>query len=91
MSEGERRIAWEKGGGAVVVLLAGDAITLRSSIPSPPGSRIQGVLAGGGGDVVRVKIHSSKRQEDGSFVLEGRVLDMTRAVREKLGAPNRDS
>lgn len=91
MSAGGWRIAWEKGGTAVVVLLEGDAITLRSSIPSPPGSRIQGVLEGAEGEVVRVKVHSSKRQEDGSFVLEGRVLDMTRGVREKLAGPNRGS
>ena len=91
MSAGGWRIAWEKGGAAVVVLLEGDAITLRSSIPSPPGSRIQGVLEGAEGEVVRVKVHSSKRQEDGSFVLEGRVLDMTRGVREKLAGPNRGS
>jgi hypothetical protein len=88
-ADGARRIAWEKGGEAFVVLLVGDAITLRSSIPSPPGSRIQGVLDGGEGEVVRVKIHSSKRQEDGSFVLEGRALDMTRAVREKLATSER--
>ena len=89
-------IAWAKGGEASVVSLKDDAITLRSSVPSPPGSRIEGTLAEGGGadgagaagepEPVRVKIHSSKRQEDGSFVLEGRMLDMTRALREKLAA-----
>jgi hypothetical protein len=77
------KIAWAKGGEATVVSLRDDAITLRSSIPSPPGSRIEGALADGG-ELVRVKVHSSKRQEDGSFVLEGRVLDLTRALRAKL-------
>jgi hypothetical protein len=88
-------IAWERGGEASVVRLDGDAIALRSSIPSPPGSRIQGVLTvalgdglgdGGAGQpaVVRVKVHSSKRQEDGTFLLDGRVLDLTRAVRDQL-------
>jgi hypothetical protein len=83
------RIVWAKGGEASVVSLRDDAITLRSTIPSPPGSRIEGTLAaaeGAGGESVRVKIHSSKRQEDGSFVLEGRVLDLTRALRERLAA-----
>jgi hypothetical protein len=81
------RIVWSKGGDAVVLTLADDAITLRSSIPSPPGSRIEGALGEvDARDPVRVKVHSSKRQDDGSFVLEGRVLDMTRALREKLGA-----
>jgi hypothetical protein len=79
-------IAWAKGGEASVVSLKDDAIVLRSTIPSPPGSRIEGSLAGeGASTTVRVKIHSSKKQEDGAFVLEGRVLDMTRALRERLG------
>jgi hypothetical protein len=77
------KIAWAKGGEATVVSLKDDAITLRSSTPSPPGSRIEGALAEDG-ELVRVKVHSSKRQDDGSFVLEGRVLDMTRALRAKL-------
>ena len=85
------RIAWVKGGEASVVSLKDDAIILRSSIPSPPGSRIDGgsrieggSRAGERAPIVRVKVHSSKKQEDGAFVLEGRALDMTRAVREKL-------
>jgi hypothetical protein len=65
------KIVWAKGGEATVVALVADAITLRSS----------------DGDPVRVKVHSSKRQEDGSFVIEGRALDMTRVVREKIAPP----
>jgi hypothetical protein len=87
-------VAWSKGGEASVILLEGDAITLRSSVPSPPGSRIQGTMppapAGGqgsGGEILRVKVHSSKRQEDGTFLIEGRVLDLTRALRERLLTP----
>ena len=83
------QIAWAKGGEASVVSLAEDAIVLRSTVPSPPGSRIDGTIAGADGAPnvsVRVKIHSSKKQDDGRFVLEGRVLDMTRAVRERIAA-----
>ncbi len=76
------KITWAKGGEASLVSLVGDAVTLRSTVPSPPGSRIDGTTADG--DPVRVKVHSSKRQEDGAFVIEGRVLDMTRVVREKI-------
>ena len=76
------RVSWSKGGEATIVTLAGDAITLRSTVPSPPGSRIEGKLEGG--DMLRVKVHSSKTQDDGAFVIEGRALDMTRALRERL-------
>ncbi len=77
-------LIWQKGGTAAVESLAGDAIVIRSTIPSPPGSRIDGQLVGQNGEsgpTLRVKIHSSKKQSDGSFVLEGRALDMTRQVR----------
>jgi hypothetical protein len=76
------KVAWTRGGEATIVALAGDAITLRSSVPSPPGSRIEGKLEGG--DPLRVKVHSSKKQDDGAFVIEGRALDMTRVLRERL-------
>ena len=75
-------VLWAKGGTATVTALVHEAITLRSSTPSPPGSRIEGALAGGG--TLRVKIHGSKKQPDGSFVLEGRALDMTRELRQRI-------
>lgn len=77
-------VVWAKGGTAQVVSIASDAITLLSSIPSPPGSRIEGRLEGEPPAAVRVKIHGSKRQANGAFLLEGRVLDVTREVRARL-------
>ncbi len=76
------KVAWAKGGEATVTAFVDGAITLRSSTPSPPGSRIEGALAGGG--TLRVKIHGSKKQPDGTFVLEGRALDMTRELRQRI-------
>lgn len=75
---------WEKGGAAIVLALDGDAVRLSSTTPSPPGSRIDGTLRGVATVRVRVKIHSSKRQEDGRFLLDGRMIDMTRTHREAL-------
>jgi hypothetical protein len=74
-----------KGGRARIMAVALDAVTLRSTVPSPPGSRIEGMLRDGG-DRVRFKVHASKKQEDGTFVLEGRAIDLTRALRERLVA-----
>jgi hypothetical protein len=31
---------------------------------------------------LRVKVHNSKKQADGTFLLDGRALDMTREVRQ---------
>ena len=79
-------VRWAAGGEARVLRLAADAIALDSSVPSPPGSRIEGTIDGTAGAAVRlrVKVHASKRQPDGRFVLEGRPLDLSRVAREAL-------
>jgi hypothetical protein len=81
----DAHLDWEKGGAARLVSIAKEAVTLRSTIPSPPGSRIDGALRGSG-QKVRFKIHGSKKQPEGDFVLEGRAIDLTREVREQLEA-----
>jgi hypothetical protein len=82
-------VRWSAGGEARVLRVDAGAIALDSSVPSPPGSRIEGTLeglgaAGGGAARLRVKVHASKRQPDGRFVLEGRPLDLSREVREEI-------
>jgi hypothetical protein len=75
-------IKWTKGGEGKLEALAGEAATIRSTIPSPPGSRLEGTLDDG--TTVRVKIHACKKQEDGAFRLEGRMIDLTKVLRERL-------
>ena len=75
-------LVWTKGGTGRIARLAGESVTVRSSIPSPPGSRLEGTLTSGA--AVRLKIHGSKRQADGSFHLEGRLIDLSRDLRLKL-------
>ncbi len=83
-------VKWERGGEAWVVTIDAQAIVLRSTVPSPPGSRIEGVLVGDAGGEppgkrrLRVKVHGSKKQDDGAFVLEGRPLDLPRETREAI-------
>jgi len=77
------KLAWTHGGEAEVVSLSDHAVKLISSVPSPPGSRIEGAS----GEVrLKVKIHASRKREDGRFDLEGRPIDMTREVREAINA-----
>ena len=77
------QVRWERGGDAVLVTLIGDAIVMRSSIPSPPGSRLRGPLSVASAEL-HMKVHSSKRQSDGTFLLEGRLIDATRELRARL-------
>ena len=82
-------VHWQNGGHAVFLSLARDAVVLRSTVSSPPGSRLEGRLAGdegGGALVVRVKVHGCKKQPDGEFVIEGRLIDATREVRAVIAA-----
>ena len=79
-------LSWAKGGEAQVVALEADAVVLRSTTPSPPGSRIEGRLEGEPPATLRVKVHVSRRQPEGDFVIEGRLLDATREVRARLEA-----
>jgi hypothetical protein len=77
-------VRWTREGAGRFVSLRDDAVVLRSTAPSPPGSRIEGVLDGAPPARVRVKVHSSKLQAEGDFVIEGRLLDCTRETRARI-------
>jgi hypothetical protein len=79
-------VTWSKGGIASFVAVANDAVTLRSSISSPPGSRLDGVLVHHPAADIRIKVHGSKREENGSFTIRGRLIDATRALRERIAS-----
>ncbi|MBL9109023.1 MAG: hypothetical protein JNM74_07125 [Myxococcales bacterium] len=75
-----------KGGSATIVSVTETTCTLVSTHPSPPGSRIDATFPSASGVSFRVKIHGSKKRDDGRFVLEGRPIDMTRDVRTLAAA-----
>jgi len=77
-------LRWSGGGEARVVAVDAATIVLRSTVPSPPGSRIEGTLLELPSGSVRVKVHSSKRQPEGDFLLQGRPLDLSRETRGRL-------
>jgi hypothetical protein len=77
-------VRWSGGGEARVLSIDAQAIVLRSTVPSPPGSRIEGTLVGEPAAKLRVKVHGSKKQPEGDFVLEGRPLDLPRETREQI-------
>ena len=77
-------LRWANGGEARVLAIDAQAVVLRSTVPSPPGSRIEGSLVGDPPARLRVKVHVSKKQPEGDFVLEGRPLDLARDTRERI-------
>jgi hypothetical protein len=70
-----------KGGEADLVALEADRVTLRATVAKAPGSPLAGTLQSG--SPVRVKVHRCRREGDG-FLIEGRLVDATRALREEL-------
>lgn len=79
-------VRWARGGEARILSISRDAIVLRSSVPCPPGSRVEGTIGGAEPASLRLKVHASKRQPEGDFLLEGRPLDLTREALERIDA-----
>jgi hypothetical protein len=79
-------VRWSRGGEAVVESVNGETIALRSTTAAPPGARVDGMLEVEPPVRLRIKVHACRRQAEGDFRLEGRCIDMTREVREKLSA-----
>ncbi len=66
---------------AVLVSLDSEQVVVRSTLSSAPGSRPAMVLANGTN--LRVKVHRCRRVDE-CFELHGRMLDMSRVVREAI-------
>jgi len=79
------QLVWSKGGHAQVVSLEDDAIVLRSTTPAPPGARLEATLSDDPPAAVKIKSHGSKREDDGTFVIKGRLVDATRELRARVG------
>jgi hypothetical protein len=74
-------IRWSKGGQASILKADDDRVVVRSTVASAPGSRIEGALPSG--SAVRLKV-ARCRAEGEAFVIEGKLLDATRAVRDEV-------
>ena len=75
------RVTFMSDAEARIISLQSEAVVLRSTLSSAPGSRPDVVLASG--ERLRAKIHRCRRVE-GGFELTGRMLDMPRRVRQAL-------
>ena len=70
-------------GRAEITHCEAERVTLLSTVPSPPGSTLIGTLDA---DVpsYRVKVRSCKKQSDGRFLIDGKLVNLTRAQKERL-------
>jgi hypothetical protein len=77
------RLVWDGGGTATLTALDEDRIELVSSRAFAPGSRPLASLEGNDARVW-LKVHGSRRQEDGAFRVTGRLLNATRHLHAAL-------
>lgn len=76
-------ISWAAGGTAVLELIDGDKVELVSTRAFAPGARPEGTLASGG-HTIWLKCHGSRRQDDGSYRVKGRLLNVRRDILDLL-------
>lgn len=78
------RFSLEGGGFADVTETDGVVVTLRATRSSPPGSMLTGTDEATG-IAYKVKVRGCRREEAAAaFVIDGRFVDLTRAMREAL-------
>lgn len=84
MSESEAPLLFSLSDGSLaeVVQSDGDKTTIRSPLPSPPGSTVRGTVAGLTNEF-QLKVRGCKKNDD-AFVIDGRAQNATRAIRAWL-------
>lgn len=80
---GVAAVVWSTGKRAEVVTVEGERITLRSEAAYAPGAPVTGALEGHAEQSITVKVHGCRREGD-AFVITGRLVNLTRAVRDLL-------
>jgi hypothetical protein len=76
-------LALTKGGSADITDVDGERVALLSTVSSPPGSTLDGALDDG--TPIRIKVRGC-RKEDERYRIDGRIIDLSRALRERLNA-----
>jgi hypothetical protein len=88
---GRALLEWTGGGTATLDAIDDDRVELVSTRAFAPGSRPEGKLTLGG-HPIWMKVHGSRRQEDGAFRVKGRLLNVRRPIldllKEVVGSPN---
>lgn len=79
------RVIWASKKNAEVLSLEGERVELRSECPFAPGTPAAGSLAAHPEQPITVKVHGCRRDGD-SFLVTGRVINFTRALRALLTA-----
>jgi hypothetical protein len=77
-------LQWLDGGTAQVLETDGEVAVLRSTRAAAPGQPLTGKVGMRAAAQLRLKVQGCRREQDGTYRLRGRWLDLTRAAREEL-------
>lgn len=77
-------LSWVDGGGAEVVETDGQRVVVLSTRAAAPGQPLTARAALASATEVRIKVQGCRREADGRFRIQGRWLDLTRAMREEI-------
>jgi hypothetical protein len=83
MTADQRAVTWTGGGTATLEIIDEDRVELVSTRAFAPGSRPEGKLDFAE-QLIWLKVHGSRRQEDGSFRVKGRLLNVRREILDLL-------
>jgi hypothetical protein len=80
-------LRWRGSGRAEALAFGRDELAVRSTVAAAPGTPLEGELEVPGGDPLplTVKVRRCRREPEGTFRIEGRLISPTRALREALG------
>jgi len=74
-------VAWVRGGEGRLTALEGERATIASSVSTAPGTPLDGKF--GSGAAFRIKVARCRREGE-VFVIQGRLVDLSRELRTAL-------
>ena len=81
---------WTDGGDARVVKTDGNFATLHSTRQAATGTPLSATVRMKSGTSVRFKVKDCRKLEEGLFLLAGRWVDLSKAMREEMVAAGKD-
>jgi hypothetical protein len=77
-------LSWVDGGEAELVETDGQRVVVLSTRAAAPGQPLTARAALGSATEVRIKVQGCRREADGRFRIQGRWLDLNRAMCEEI-------
>lgn len=78
------KLIFDTGGEGAFIALSGDRVELHATVPRAPGTPLAGVTHDGSRYEVKVRTSRKIADDPALYWVEGRLMNATRAARERL-------